>query len=321
MPALLRDTEAASDMNHGRDAIAKDDGAIDLHQHSLNAVVGRNKSLWRPARKWTQAHLRALCVDRQSSTFVDDLDGVDHQRSLHALIPDLPEERLKHFVNKMRVVVPSVARANALDTLLRFQDAPRRSEHKDVSFSNRYRVIKLVVGSHAYRLLPSLYVFSLGPLVLPFIDSREIARPPNIHRPVDRSQISNQLYEPCIAAVLIALAQEKENAGSSTDGSAVKQTQLLFTHFDDRQDMYVYTARISEHLLDRFRHPNQRPKSYACSHTTPPPLIKLEHRRVPYEPHDTFRQRMLAACRSRLPPCIRMTTLVHRNKISRMHTM
>ncbi|KAI0818038.1 hypothetical protein GGR55DRAFT_53669 [Xylaria sp. FL0064] len=205
-----------------------------------------------------------------------------------------PQERLKHFVNKIRAGVPSLARANALDTLLRFQDAPRRSEHKDVSFSNRYRVIKLVVGSYAYWLLPYLYVFSLEPLVLPFIDLREIARPPNIHRPVDRSQISNQLYEPCIAAVLIALAQEKENADSSPDGSAVKQTQLLFTHFDDRQDMYVYTARISKHLLDRFRHPNQRPKSYACSHTTPPPLIKLEHRRVPYEPHDTFRQCMLA---------------------------
>ncbi|KAI1279118.1 hypothetical protein F5Y07DRAFT_49583 [Xylaria sp. FL0933] len=202
-------------MNHGRGAIAKDDGAIDLHQHSLNAVVGRNKSLWRPARKWTQAHLHALCVDRQSSTFVDDLNRDDHERSLHALIPDLPREHLKRFVKQMGAGVPSLARAGALDALLRFEDSPQRSEHEDVSFSAVDRVMKLVVGSHAYRLLPCLCVFSLGPLVLPYIDSREIARPPLILRPVDRSHISNQLYEPCIAAVLIALAQEEENAGSS----------------------------------------------------------------------------------------------------------
>lgn len=289
MPAIFPDTETASD--------------IDLRQHSLNAVVGRNKSLWRPPRQWTQAHLEALCVDRRSDADVDNLDRDEDGLSLHALIPDLHQDHLKRFIKTMTRGVPPRARAVALDAMLVFPQPPLRSMHEvvDVDVGGDPRldikavpfsaysdcIMELAVGRRAYRL-PLLFNFHLGPLVLPYLDSAQIDQPP---RRVDRSHLSNQPYEPCIAAVLIAMAQTNR---SSTDESVVIQTQLLFTHRDDDEDMHVYTARVSQPLLERFRHPNQRSTTCACSHTTPS-LIKLQHMRVPYKPNDTFRCRILAA--------------------------
>ncbi|KAI0408471.1 hypothetical protein F4802DRAFT_415232 [Xylaria palmicola] len=55
--------------------------------------------------------------------------------------------------------------------------------------------------------------------------------------------------------------------------------------------MHVYTAHVSHvshALLDRFQYLNQPP-------TATEPLIRLDHRRVPYEPQATFRHRLLAA--------------------------
>lgn len=53
--------------------------------------------------------------------------------------------------------------------------------------------------------------------------------------------------------------------------------------------MHVYTAHVPHALLDRFQYPNQPPT------VTTQPLVRLDHRRVPYEPQATFRHRLLAA--------------------------
>jgi len=73
-----------------------------------------------------------------------------------------------------------------------------------------------------------------------------------------------------------------------------RKTQLLFTHRNDAY-MRVYTARISQNILERFRYPNRPPTTSICHDTTPSALIKIEHVRIPYAPNDTFRCRMLAA--------------------------
>ncbi|KAH8162697.1 hypothetical protein CIB48_g5561 [Xylaria polymorpha] len=275
--------ETASNIKPGVDDIEKRDGNIDLRQHSLNA-----------------AHLRALCVNRQSDADINDL-GRDEDKdglSLHALIPDLHQQHLKRFIKTMTRGVPPRARAVALDAMLAFPDASPSPMHKcagdrpclniePVPFSAYSDcIIKLAIGPCVYRL-PLLFNFYLGSLMLPYLDSAQIDQPP--HR-VDRSHLSNKPYEPCIAAILIAMAQTH---GSSTAESVV-QAQLLFTNHDDDQDMHVYIARVSRPLLDRFRYPNRPPTTRASSHATPS-LIKLQHIHVPYKPNDTFRSRILAA--------------------------
>ncbi|KAI0448266.1 hypothetical protein F5B21DRAFT_166556 [Xylaria acuta] len=326
-------TKTASNVDHAIGAIAKhDNDTINLRQHSLNAVVGRNKSLWRPPEQWTQTHLQALCVDRRDDADADadvavgvavgvDVDALDrdkHGSSFHALIPDLHQDHLQRFITTMTKGVPPRARAVALNAMLVFPRPPPRPmpmlmpmredvvavdvgrsprlDHVDVDVDgeavpfSHYGdcVMELAVGRRAYRL-PLLFSFHLGPLALPYLDSAQIDQPP---RRVGRRHLSNQPYEPCIAAVLIAIAQ---TSGSSTDKSvAMRPPQLIFTHRDDDQDMHVYTARVSQLLLERFRHPNRSPTACARSHATPS-LIELQHMRVPYKPNDTFRRRILAA--------------------------
>jgi hypothetical protein len=230
MAVIFLDTETASDIDHGADAIVTQDGTIDLGQYSLNAVVGRNKSLWRLPQQWTQAHLRALCVDRRSDADVDDLDQHKDGLFRHALIPDLHQDHLKRFIRTMTQGVPPRARAVALNAMLVF---PRpKHEDIDVDDSGSPRpdieaepfshygdcIMELAVGQRAYRL-PLLFNFHLGPLVLPYLDSAQIDQP---LRRVHRSHLSNQPYEPCITAILIAMAQGK--------GSSLNESVVIVSH-------------------------------------------------------------------------------------------
>ncbi|KAI3338749.1 hypothetical protein F4824DRAFT_488454 [Ustulina deusta] len=173
-------------------------------------VVPFSQCCRRPPRQWTQAHLQASCVDRQSDADVDDLDRDEDGLSLHAVIPDL-----KRFIRAMTKGIPPRARAVALNAMLVFQGPPPRRMHEDVDvdvggspcfdieavpFSNYGDCIMELAA--LYRLL-LLFDFYLGPRVLPHFDSAQIDQPPCR---VDRSHLFNQPYEPCIAAVLIAMA-------------------------------------------------------------------------------------------------------------------
>ncbi|KAI0909662.1 hypothetical protein F4823DRAFT_419108 [Ustulina deusta] len=199
---------------------------IDLGQHSLNAVVGRNKALWQSPPKWTQAHLEALCIDRQSVADLDDVDGdQDDGLSFHAVIPTLPPDRLRRSINTLNGPDSSWLLVQALDKMLAFWPRPSKPQHDDVDVDNHVKLsssprldieppafshfqkctVKLRVGPRAYPLR-LLFSFHLGSLVLPFFDAFTID---NHDYLAHRRHLSNEPYEPYITAILIALAQTK----------------------------------------------------------------------------------------------------------------
>ncbi|KAI1146366.1 hypothetical protein F4825DRAFT_466598 [Nemania diffusa] len=233
------------------------DFTVNLTRSSLNSVISSDKTLWQPPLKWTSAHL--LLLPRPPAPGA--VGGRDWNKD---------RERRDDGVLGRR-------------------------------FSFRWMTPQLVVGPRTYKLHFLFHLFLNATLVLPYVDSSCVLRPRfRVHRRCDLTRP----FEPFIAAVLISLAQssvplEKADAKkvhyplsnntikSATDG--VITTRLLFTHRDDSQDMHVYTAHISHSLLERFQFPNQPPTA------TTQPLIRLHHCRVPYVPHTTFRQRLLAA--------------------------
>ncbi|KAI1736642.1 hypothetical protein F4680DRAFT_252906 [Xylaria scruposa] len=263
---------------------------MDLRNHSLNTVIGSNKRLWKLPQHWTRAHLRALCVDRESDGRISNLDGDQEEPFLHAFIPYVPSVLFKGRINMIiRNLTPSF-KALSLKTILVSSMPPLNldslaTEAVPFVFEDDCK-IKLAVGRRAYPL-PVECSFNLGSFMLPYLDSVQILA----FCPDDSHRSFHIYYEPCISAILIAMAQR---SGSSTDDSELLKTQLLFTTHRDEDNMYVYTAHISRLLLERFQYPNQLPITCAGS-STMPCLIKLRHQRVPYKPFDTFRHRLLAA--------------------------
>ncbi|KAF2963513.1 hypothetical protein GQX73_g10057 [Xylaria multiplex] len=161
-------------------------------------------------------------------------------------------------------------------------------------FSFRWMTPYLAVGPRRYKLDFLFHLFVNDVLVLPYLDSTCVLRPRFRLR---RRRDLTRPFEPFISAVLISLAQSSvslkkadgnNNAAKSNTDNLIT-TRLLFTNRDDDQNMHVYTAHISHALLNRFRCPNQPPTA------TTQPLLRLDHRRVPYEPQATFRGRLLAA--------------------------
>ncbi|RYC63398.1 hypothetical protein CHU98_g2824 [Xylaria longipes] len=104
MAVVVPNADIASNINHGANTstIMKHDESLNRRQHSLHAIILRNKSLWQLPRKWTQAHLQALCIDRQSDTSVDNIDRDEDGLSLPALIPELAQDRLKRPFKYMK---------------------------------------------------------------------------------------------------------------------------------------------------------------------------------------------------------------------------
>ncbi|KAI0555451.1 hypothetical protein F4679DRAFT_523854 [Xylaria curta] len=285
MAATFPDTKTTSNIDHS---------AINLRQHSLNAVVGRNKLLWQLPQNWTQAHLQALCVNLQSNAVVDKIDRENRQQ---VIIPKLNSDALDRFITTMTEKSEPHTRAGALNALLVFDLGsiisgglkPRSEFEEDLLSLNSDSFLQLTVKRRSYQL-PLQWMFYIGCLLIPYVDSAQIECPP-LPQGNTVCYVSNQSYEPFITAVLIAIAQEGEPSidDSSTDEPAVK-TQLIFTHRDDTQAIHVYKACVSQSLLERFKRPNQPPTT--CSASS---LIKLRHIRVPYEPQTSFRCRILNA--------------------------
>ncbi|KAI1366035.1 hypothetical protein F5Y08DRAFT_302441 [Xylaria arbuscula] len=239
-----------------------------------------------------------------------------------AVIPNLTSARLGQFIASFSGGGLYETRACQLIRLLlgtpprpiARRDTNKDHERRDDSvpgrrFSFRWFTPELIVGPRTYKLHFLFHLILGATLVLPYVDSSCVLRP---RFRVRRRRDLTRPFEPFIAAVLISLAQSSvplekadaekgqsnskasasqlspdKTAESATDG--VITTRLLFTHRDDSEDMHVYTAYISHPLLERFQSPNQPPTA------TTQPLIQLDHSRVPYVPHATFRQRLLAA--------------------------
>ncbi|KAI0405961.1 hypothetical protein F4802DRAFT_560096 [Xylaria palmicola] len=299
---------------------------IDITQHSLHAVLARDKTLWQRPIKWTRAHLLALgvrhsrrrrrCGDEEEDSSDSEQEGDcdrgdgDDEETHHVVLPDLAERPLGLKVSRMADGVPYEGRVHFITALLR---GPRRLvpstpvEGQQILDGVVYRPFtilwttpQLAVGPRTYEL-HFLYHFLLDDqLVLPYLDSSAVLRP---RWPVKRRRDRIRPFEPFITAVLIGRAQSlcqpscsnpsgtgDKNTESHTDANKPITARLLFTHRDEKKYIHVYTAHISHALLDRFRHPNQPPATPSTD-----PLIRLDHRRIPYEPQNTFRQRLLAA--------------------------
>ncbi|KAI0394770.1 hypothetical protein F5Y17DRAFT_457682 [Xylariaceae sp. FL0594] len=239
--------------------------------------------------KWTQAHLQALCVHFREDVSAEDTYQDGSQPLLRALIPIKEKDILERKILALTNAYTVYAQVKALDAILFFRNWYQVPVHEDslvvdgarvavdaVSFSYLDEcIMRLAVGQRQYRL-PLLYRSRLGPLSIYFLPAGIIRHPP---------------YEPCIAAALIAISQ---SCSPSTAKSPVR-VQLLFTRHDDSHYMRVYTAHVSQDILERFRHPNQAPTASLGPDTIPSALVKVAYVRIPYEPQGTFGCRLLAA--------------------------
>ncbi|KAI0142984.1 hypothetical protein GGR57DRAFT_372946 [Xylariaceae sp. FL1272] len=323
-------------MKRKAQAPAECEAFIDLRHHSLNAVVGHNKSLWLRPQQWTWAHLRALCIDYHADADADaDADAAtdgtatprcDIERPeettpkptsklvLHAYIPVLESDNLSRRIGTLTRREHSSSKVMALFTMLVFRPSSlrktlcewtREAEENNIeagpftfSLSGAWP-LGLAVGSRTYKL-PMPSNFLLGPsLVLPYMDSYHLDAP---YRFPDGYCQYNTPYEPCLAAVLIALAQREQAIGAVKNESVVI-TRLIFSIGNDDQYIHLYTARVSRLLLERFRHPNRaraltrkrRRVAYGDYEAATDALVEMRHERIAYRPLHDFRHRLLAA--------------------------
>ncbi|KAI0969496.1 hypothetical protein F4678DRAFT_438857, partial [Xylaria arbuscula] len=99
-----------------------------------------------------------------------------------------------------------------------------RPNVKPFCFStDSHQPTKLAIGQRTYKL-PSITEFYLGPLIISYFDSAEIEHPSDC---IDRNRLSNELYEPCIAAILIAIAQTNQSTAIEK-ANAVIVSYILF---------------------------------------------------------------------------------------------
>ncbi|KAJ8105781.1 hypothetical protein ONZ43_g7287 [Nemania bipapillata] len=274
---------------------------IDLTQHSLHAVLNRDKTLWKTPMRWTRAHLLALgvqhscrsrcCGHSEQEGGYDRSDG-DDEEIHHVVLPKPNEKDWDEKVNRtIKTASVYSGRVNALAKLL-YGVVYR-------PFTTLWTTPVLAVGSRKHVLLLMYHFLLNDEIVFPYIDSDILSHLRHVESLCDQTCP----YEPYITAVLISRAQTlrqpscsnrsgtgDKNTESNTDPNRPITTRLLYTHRDDGGYMHVYTAHISHALLDRFQHLNQPPATPSTD-----PLIRLDHRRIPFEPRDTFRQRLLAA--------------------------
>ncbi|KAI1358572.1 hypothetical protein F5Y08DRAFT_321508 [Xylaria arbuscula] len=233
--------------------------------------------------------------------------------SYGVIVPDLSLALLDQYITSFSKPVRYETRVARLIMLFRMPRQPKlttttdspgdeaiheRLDHGAIRrpFASRWITPKLIVGAREYEVKLLFHLVVGDTLILPYIDSSCVPLRP----PLRARHCSDfiRLFEPFISAVLLSRAQSsfslilrEEGSGAfrDTEKSSHIKTQLLFTHRHDHQHIHIYTAHISRALFERFRYPNQSP-----TNTTLNPLIRLYHRRVPYEPHVTFRQRLLA---------------------------
>lgn len=256
----------------------------------------------------------------------------EEEETHHVVLPLLDDEVFAHNLSLIGGACDYVYRANALVMLLHgphhFDDDPEPEPGPQIVDGVKYRrlttlwtIPQLAVGPRTYNLrisvpdCPCLCHFLFDDkLVLPYLHSSAVRLPRSWqrirhlypeHRPPKRRRDRIRPFEPFITAMLISRAQSSScrpscskrpvagdrNAESNTNANLpIITTRLLFTHKEEEKCMYIYTAHVSPALLDRFRHPSQPPATPSTD-----PLIRLDHRRIPFEPENTFRQRLLAA--------------------------
>ncbi|KAI0509243.1 hypothetical protein F5B22DRAFT_618173 [Xylaria bambusicola] len=190
---------------------------IDLRSHSLNAVVGRNRSLWKSPSRWTWGHLMALGFGLLSDAEIEYRNK--DRPSLHAIIPVVPQDSLQRLIAQFICSWNPWTKVRALNYLLLFME-PHASEDVKVDLGkppsndgivfsfHGARIIGLVVGPR-WHALSQAYKFDLGPMVFFYVNSTQIIpSPPHI----------NESCIACITAIMVAIAQREER---SPDGPVV----------------------------------------------------------------------------------------------------
>ncbi|KJZ78256.1 hypothetical protein HIM_02294 [Hirsutella minnesotensis 3608] len=100
-----------------------------------------------------------------------------------------------------------------------------------------------------------------------------------------KSTPKNRLHDPCIVAILIAIAQE-----NITRADAPAETRLFFTSqaivsSENKDSIYLYRAHISSAFLRCLEQPAIAPLE---------PAISVRISTVPFKPYRTFRDRLAA---------------------------
>ncbi|KAI1366636.1 hypothetical protein F5Y08DRAFT_300639 [Xylaria arbuscula] len=283
---------------------------LSLRENSLNAVIGSCIPLWCYPLYWCWIHLRALDVQSLTDAEVKALD-----QPRYAVIPKLsPFQTADHIESMTRrtwrymLLSTHLTGVEAMDSMLAFPLLPNleaqlqfENEHGARPFSRfNSNMMSIAVGQQEYQIA-EIHSFNIGVDIglrsLHYFDAHsvdEFALGAWHHQTVPSPR-----YQPSVVALMISIAQKY-----GTPGEDPVVTRLLMTHRKDNQYIHVYTALVSQVLLERFRNPNQptrcisdtRMKSSDSQDTgeTSPPLIKLHHQCVTFVPWKTFAARLLA---------------------------
>ncbi|KAF6827077.1 hypothetical protein CMUS01_09166 [Colletotrichum musicola] len=91
--------------------------------------------------------------------------------------------------------------------------------------------------------------------------------------------------DPYIVAVLIAMAQGQARRGFASLGTESFRVNLLLNDLDNKSHLHVFTAVIEKVLLERLANPKSAPPHAVQT--------KIHTYAVPYEPLESFQQRLL----------------------------
>ncbi|EFY88895.1 hypothetical protein MAC_04989 [Metarhizium acridum CQMa 102] len=99
-----------------------------------------------------------------------------------------------------------------------------------------------------------------------------------------RSTFTEPLHDPYLVAVLIALAQEQWRAFATKPVTGVI-SKVLYSS-EDTNFIHLYTANISSEFIRMLRDPFKTPSE--------PQHVSIRITAIPYEPHETLRDRLWA---------------------------
>ncbi|KAI1128484.1 hypothetical protein F5Y10DRAFT_175345 [Nemania abortiva] len=248
----------------------KQDETITLAQHSLYAVVRADKSLWQLPLTWSQTHLHALGVDRQSNNACVEYGCDKDAESLRALIPEQPF--LESKIRTVRGYSCHERKAKCLRHLLVFMEPPPKlyPDTNALLFTCHQRALKLFVGSRAYRIHDEVTCFHLGRLAFAYLDAHRLRWPLKIRRKLSYGTVFD--LDPCITGMLIAMAQaqaEESGTSSTTNKPVITTAKLIKTIFWSiprayRQPYSSALAIPAGRLPAPARSPIPRPPSSVC---------------------------------------------------------
>jgi hypothetical protein len=100
---------------------------------------------------------------------------------------------------------------------------------------------------------------------------------------------TDPLQDPCILALLVAVAQGQKVAAAQNEGQTKRptyRTHVIWTDYRDQEHVHVFTANIPSVFLDMFDCPSFVPPA--------PVSVSIRHRTVPFKPYKKLYSRLLS---------------------------